>query len=408
MLLRDRIGTRLADVPQPLAEEGPDVRLPTSMRTAKDGARPAMLARLAASRRFSLGGRAGAAGGRAVRLDLRQRVIVKAMVSRHRGGGPGGTSALLRHVVYLGRLGAGKESARAEFFDAEKAQLRASAAVREWRGDRHHFRLIISPEQGERIADLRGYVREVMGRAAADLSEPKLEWIATCHFDTDQPHAHVLVRGRRADGRDLVIPRSYISFGLRARAQEVAQELLGDLSRSEAERRVWKETEANRFTQLDRRLLEAADGEGLVPDGVGRTDAWSALSRGRLRHLERIGLAVPVQGKYRLARDLEAQLRRAQLRIDVIRTLNQRRLEGAREVRLQLDGPVVGTVVQSGFHDELGARGYVVVRDARGAEHYGSLGGGALPAIGADIRLEPGRNGLASVAPLRRGAEQAI
>ncbi len=39
---------------------------------------------------------------------------------------------------------------------------------------------------------------------------------------------YVLVRGRRADDRELVIPRDYIAYGFRARAQEAAQERFGE------------------------------------------------------------------------------------------------------------------------------------------------------------------------------------
>ncbi|WP_293352676.1 hypothetical protein [Phenylobacterium sp.] len=57
-------------------------------------------------------------------------------------------------------------------------------------------------------------MRDVMGRVSADLGEPELDWLAACHFDTDQPQAHVLVRGRRGDGRDLVIPRQYVGWAI--------------------------------------------------------------------------------------------------------------------------------------------------------------------------------------------------
>ena len=244
-----------------------------------------MLRRLAASRMFALGDRSGVLraaqnrSGRVFRLDVRQRVIVKALVSRHAGRGAERATALGKHAAYLGRAGAGAEGRRPEFFDAGSDGLEAVAGTSSWSADRHHFRFIISPEHGERL-ELKGYVREVMGRVSADLGEPDLTWIATCHYDTDQPHAHVLVRGRRADGRDLVIPRDYIAYGVRARAQEVAQERLGDLSRVEAERRIWKETEADRFTGFDRRLVAEADEGGRVDDGVGATDAWAALTRG--------------------------------------------------------------------------------------------------------------------------------
>lgn len=51
----------------------------------------------------------------------------------------------------------------------------------------------------------------LIGCAGADLGEAKLDWLAVVHANTDQPHAHVMLRGRRADGRDLVIPRAYVS-----------------------------------------------------------------------------------------------------------------------------------------------------------------------------------------------------
>lgn len=59
----------------------------------------------------------------------------------------------------------------------------------------------------------------------------------------------------------------------------------------DTERRVWRATQADQFTALDRRLIAAQDSAGRVEDGVGGTDAWAALSRGRLRHLEALGLA---------------------------------------------------------------------------------------------------------------------
>jgi type IV secretory pathway VirD2 relaxase len=381
-----------------------EVRLPLRLKADRDPVRLGMMKRLASSRLFALGDRAGvlkAAGnrsGRAFRLDVRQKVIVKAMVSRHLGKGADRAAALAAHVAYLGRAGAGADGARPEFFDREGEGIDRVVETHDWGDDRHHFRFIISPEHGDRIEDLRGYAREVMARVAADLGEPDLTWIGTCHYDTDQPHAHVLVRGRRGDGRDLVIPRDYMGYGFRARAQEVAQEQLGDLSRVDAEKRVWKETTADRFTAFDRRLLASSDAEGLVADGVGGHDAWTALTRGRLRHLEALGLALPEGARYRLAPDMESRLRSLQTRRDVIRTLNQRRLEGARGVVLIGKDRVRGRVVQSGFHDEAGTIPFVIVRDSSG-EHYARLrAGDARLKVGQTVTLDPVGHGLARVA----------
>ena len=401
MLIREAIENRLTLGAAP-DREGVDVRLPLSLKTDRVPVRTGMFQRLAASRQFALGDRSGVLraaqgrSGRAFRMDVRQRVIVKALVSRHVGKAAARAGALAAHVAYLGRSGAGVEGARPDFFDRTHDRVEAALEARGWSEDRHHFRFIISPEHGDRIADLRGYVRDVMARVSADLGEPELRWVATCHYDTDQPHAHVLVRGRRADGRDLVIPRDYMGYGFRARAQEVAQERLGDLSRVEAERRVWKETQADRFTGLDRRLLAAADADGLVDDGVGGGGAWAALSRGRLRHLEGLGLAVRTGRQYRLDPEVEMKLRTLQVRRDIIRTMNQRRLEGTREVRLLGRDRVAGVVVKTGFHDEAGAAPWVVVRDAQGVEHYGRLkvGGPALE-VGEAVALAPVGQGMA-------------
>lgn len=286
------------------------------------------------------------------------------------------------------------DGARPGFFDRAEDELDAAAVTAGWAGDRHHFRFIVSPEHGDRISDLKAYTREVMRRVAEDLGQPELEWIGTCHFDTDQPHAHVLVRGKRSSGKDLVIPRDYIGYGFRGRAQEVAHELLGDLSRAEAERRIWRETQANRFTGFDRRLLAAADEERLVDDGVGLSDAWAALARGRLRHLEAIGLATREGRRYRLDRDLETRLRGLQLKQDIIRTLHQRRFEVGGEVRELGAERVKGEVVKRGVHDELGAVPWVIVRDHEGVEHYARLGfGQTAPQLGRTVELVLGDRG---------------
>ncbi|MDP3405808.1 MAG: DUF3363 domain-containing protein [Brevundimonas sp.] len=386
------------------------VSLPTTLKSDRINVRTAMFQRLAASRLFAYGDRAGVLrtaqkrSGRAFRLDVRQKVIVKALVSRHAGKGAARAAALAAHVSYLGRAGAGVEGKPAEFFDRTDDAVDAAEATRDWGADRHHFRFIVSPEHGDRIADLRGYTREVMARVSADLGEPGLQWIGACHFDTDQAHAHLVVRGKRADGRDLVIPRDYIGYGFRARAQEVAQERLGDLSRADAERRIWKEAEADRFTGFDRRLVQAADADGLVDDGVGGTDAWAALSRGRLRHLERLGLAERTGGRYRLDAQMETKLRTLQIRRDVIRTLNQRRMAGARDVRPLGAETVRGHVVQAGRHDEVGTSPFVVVKDRAGVEHYARLAPGTTaPAVGKSVEILGTDRGVARLGTLGRG-----
>jgi len=410
MLARDHVDERLKGL-DAAVESGPLTRLPHRLKSDRCDVRTALLMRLATSRLFAYGDRAGALraaqkrSGRAFRLDVRQRVIVKVLVCRHMGKGVARIGAVLAHVAYIGRDGAGSEGARACFFNREEDGLDGRAVVRAWGDDRHHFRLIISPEHGDRIRDLPDYVRDVMGRIGADLGEPDLEWFATCHHDTDQPHAHVLVRGRRANGRDLVMPRDYVGYGLRARAQEAAEERLGSLSRMEAEQRVWRETQRDAFTALDRRLLESLDGEGMVDDAAGIATPWAALTRGRLTHLEALGLAERRGRRFRLADDLEGRLRRLQVSKDVIRTINQRRVETGRTVDVTEPGRLTGLVVKAGLHDEIGASPWVIMQDAQGVEHYARLQAGtALPKAGSMAVLDVGEQGIGRLASgLSRG-----
>ena len=372
-IIEDHISTLSAS-----ADDEFQVRFETSVK--RDGSvRTSMLKRLSSSMRFSYGARAGALktaaqrSGTAFRADVRQRVIVKALVSRHVGKGLARGKALAAHVRYLGRDGAGQDGEAGAFFDRSSDAVDGAERTQDWAKHRHHFRFIVSPENGDRIADLRDYTRDVMGRVCADLGEPNLPWMAVCHFDTDQPHAHVLMPGRRANGRDLIIPRDYVAYGFRARAQEAAQERLGDLSRLDAERRVWRETQRDGFTGFDRRLLASMDGEGMVADAVGGLNAWAALTRGRLAHLESLGLAERQGRRFKLADDLEGRLRQLQVSKDVIRTLNERRLETGRTAEVFREGRVGGQVMKAGFHDELGASPFVVLKDAKGVEHYARL-----------------------------------
>lgn len=404
MTLRSAIDARIAISPSPAEDE---LQVKLAARLKRDGSvRASVLKRLSASMRFSYGARAGALrtaasrSGRAFRLDVRQRVIVKALVSRHSGKGAARGKALAAHLRYLGRDGAGQKGEAATFFDRQSDTIEATERVQDWAEHRHHFRFIISPEHGDRILDLRDYVRDVMGRVAADLGQPDLPWMAVCHYDTDQPHAHVLLSGRRANGRDLVIPRDYVAYGFRARAQEAAQERLGDLSRADAERRIWRETQRDGFTRFDRRLLASMDAQGAVEDALGGQGAWAALMRGRLAHLEGLGLARREGHRFRLAEDLEGGLRRLEVSRDVIRTLNQRRLETGRDASVFREGKVTGEVTKAGHHDELGASPFVMVRDGQGAEHYARLSAGsALPAVGAQTTLAIDGRGLVKALP---------
>src|SRR3546814_15196810 len=70
--------------------------------------------------------------------------------------------------------------------------------------DRHHFRFIVSPEDCSELADVRAFTRDLVATMERDLGT-RLEWVAVDHWNTDNPHVHLLVRGKGDDGQNLVI-----------------------------------------------------------------------------------------------------------------------------------------------------------------------------------------------------------
>lgn len=334
------------------------------------------------------GGRSNSRFGRgrsaALALSLRspsRRVVMKARVVRHRGS-KFRSASLARHVAYLKREGVTRDGSDAGMFDARSDLTDERAFAERCEEDRHHFRFTISPEDAAEMTDLRAFTRELMADAERDLGT-KLDWIAVDHWNTDNPHVHVLIRGRADDGRDLVISRDYISRGFRSRAEERVTLELGPRSEQEIQSTLEKEVEAERWTNLDRALRNTADeGAGMVNLRPGGPDSDPDLRRlmiGRVAKLERLGLAEQVEpGCWTLKPGLEETLRDLGIRRDIIKTMHLMLLGGGREPdisRFALHGddpgdPVLGRLVARGLHDELKGSAYAIVEGVDGRTHH--------------------------------------
>ena len=255
----------------------------------------------------------GPLGGGIYGLGRGRRVVVKARFRKHQAVRRGGQQRVLAaHLRYLGRPNAtGLERADA-FFDAGDGRLDAADVPVRWAQDRHHWRIIVSPEEGDRL-DLRRYVREYAQRLERELDTP-LEWVAVTHNNTDQPHAHLVIRGRRGDGRDLVIPRNVVKDGLRHWAEELTTVALGARSDAEADAYLNRLAAARRPTELDVILMRVATtvGASCRPAGeafdVQVPRGWSPEAAGR-HHLERrletlagLGLAERTSRRFRRAK----------------------------------------------------------------------------------------------------------
>jgi type IV secretory pathway VirD2 relaxase len=221
-----------------------------------------------------------------------------------------------------------------------------------------------------------------MDQASRDLGT-RLDWVAIDHWNTEHPHIHILVRGRADDGKDLVISRDYIGAGLRARAGDLVTRELGPRSELEIRRGLETDVTAERWTRLDRVLArEAGAADGVIdlrPDRNAAGDPLREIRIGRMRTLERLGLAEPAgPARWILAADTEQRLRALGERGDIIKRLHKTLAkDGASRAPSSwaLEGeahgePVVGRLMARGLDDEVRGTAFAVVDGIDGRVHH--------------------------------------
>lgn len=348
-------------------------------------------------------GRGRTAFGRSRLFGSGRRVLVKALPVNHRGPGGRRMAPLSAHVAYLKREGVTRDGSATRMFDAAGDNADDRAFTDRCKDDRHHFRIIVSPEDAAELTDLREYTRDLVRQMEADLGT-RLDWIAVDHWNTDNPHVHLLVRGVTDTGADLVMARDYISHNLRSNAEELAQAELGPKPEHEVQRSLKREVTAERWTRLDTEIRRTADELGVIdlsPRCPGPDDPQlRRLMVGRLQHLATMGLAAEGEpGHWAVAEGAQAKLRELGARGDIIRTIGaalkergqDRPLDSYAVVTAPPEKPIAGRLIDKGLHDELTGTAYAVIDGTDGRTHHVRLPGiEALehsPAIGGLVEL---------------------
>ncbi len=356
-----------------------------------------------ARRGASAFGRGRAAAAALALRSPHRRVVIKARVVRQRGI-RFRSAPLAKHLDYLQRDGVTRDGQDARMFDARGDAADATAFAERCEGDRHHFRFIVSPEDAPEMADLRAFTQDLMARAEGDLGTT-IDWVAVDHWNTDQPHVHVLARGVDKDGADLIISREYISRGIRTRAEELVGMELGPRSEQAIRSGLEQEIGAERWIGLDRALRAAAhDNVGIVDLRPGSTvlpdSEVRRLMIGRAQVLERLGLAEALgPAQWTLKPDVETTLRALGDRGDVIRTMHRALSRGGRESGTgdfaihSEDAPaVLGRLADRGLYDELKGSAYVVIEGVDGRAHhfrFDSLAATGDAAVGGIVEVRP-------------------
>ena len=338
-----------------------------------------------------------------------RRVIVKARIVRLKAS----SRAADAHIRYLQRDGTTRDGEHGRIYGAETDAADGKAFIERGREDRHQFRFIVAPEDGEKLSDLRAFTRDVIRQMEKDLGTG-LDWIAVDHFNTGHPHTHVIVRGRDDLAKDLIIAQDYITDGMRLRAQELATLELGPETDRELRAKLQAEISTERLTRIDRAMIAEAKEQvlDLRPEaGQVRADFDRTLRIDRLQTLARFGLAEETEpGVWNLSNDLESTMRRLGERGDIVKAMSRALARRGHERAVEcfdLHGeeariPIIGRLIDKRLSDELGEQIGLVIDGIDGKVHHVAL---AAPQPMGTTRSAPLSR---SEAPSRHPADRNI
>ena len=154
----------------------------------------------------------------------------------------------------------------------------------------------------------------------------RLDWVAVDHWNTEQSHIHILVRGAPTTAGPRHQPGLH-RLGIARPRQELVTQELGPRTELEIRRALEAEVMPSAGRGSIGRLPGSADeAEGVVDlaPGARRRDRSASSAIGRAATLERLGLAEPARAR---AMDVEAgaetTLRELGERGDIIKRMHQ-------------------------------------------------------------------------------------
>lgn len=326
---------------------------------------------LHALRRHGIGGFSGARahphrntrGAVAVRQPnaKSRRCVIKGRYVTVKGNG----KAAKLHLAYLERDGVERDGSPGKLYGVDETFDRDAfrAPVKK---EQRQFRFIISPEDGD-MMDLTTFTRGFMQQVEKDIGR-RLTWAAVNHYNTDNPHVHVVIRGLDRDGDDLRIDSRYIKQEMRWRAQEIITRDLGQRSEWELKRRQTKDLDRMTLTPIDRVLVHYQNDRSEIT--FERLAKARPIERtaclARLANLEQFGLATrDVAGTWQLSDGWEADLVKMERDAEIAQRLRTALpasvgrcvvVDPARPI-----SPCEGIVRAIGLDDELGGNMYAVI-----------------------------------------------
>lgn len=326
-----------------------------------------------------------------------RRVVTKTHIAK-----PGkivGAAVFTKHIHYLKRDGVERDGSGGELYTREGREVDLEGFAERSQTDRHQFRFIVSPEDAAQIKDLKIYTRDLMTIMERDLGT-RLDWVAVDHHNTGRSHTHIVVRGKDAFRKDLIIAPDYIGRGFRNRASMLATEMLGPRRDLEILRQRARETEQERFTSIDRHLANSQEnGRVMIEPASTTKDRFERDMRlQRLKHLGKLRLAEKRSHfEWQLQPGWDEALQAMGKRGDIIKAVAAGMEPGYIpskvrfiEERTASAPPLIGTVFRQGPTDELRDTRFLLVKDFSGDVWHvdaGSHKDGPIPTRGAVVEI---------------------
>lgn len=150
-----------------------------------------------------------------------------------------------------------------------------------------NWRIILSPQSNK--VDLNVLTDEFIKKLEEETGY-KFTWIAANHYDTDNPHTHILINGTDKNGRDVrFLPREKVSQLFRTYAQNICTDMLGYRTSDDIKKDYDRMVDKNYFTKLDRALEKFLNNTTELTMDYLKSEQNENLTK-RLSYLSKIGL----------------------------------------------------------------------------------------------------------------------
>lgn len=307
-----------------------------------------------------------------------RKIVVKACYVKNNK--TGFAEKIKAYFDYISRDHAGKDAHKPELFSKESVQEISKDMIADFTKSEHNFRFIISPEDGDKL-ELKEFTRNLIKAIEKDLGT-QLSWVASCHYDTNEPHVHLVVDGKNDIGKKLLMTRDYISRGIRNRASEIINNKLGLQSDDEITKRLEISAVRSNKSELDVVIKNNIKDDCINLKSLDNKDSEiirpQILER-RLNYLASKGLAFN-QGEqsWRIKENYLDDLRALGRTSSIIERLsrklavNKDRCELISAASLAEKSPS-GQVVGRGFVNEIDEGQYVIVKTEQGKHLYVEL-----------------------------------